>query len=201
KSYDRSINRSVAVKAILSDEADPAEYAEALSRFRREAQAAGRLHHPNIVSIFEYGQDGGLAYIAMEFVKGRSLRDVLNETPKLDPEKALSIMQPMCAAFIHAHNGGVVHRDIKPANIMISDYGDVKVTDFGIARFESSDLTQEGEMLGTPSYMSPEQVLGKPVDRRSDIFSLGSMYYEMLSGQKAFSGSSMTEVIYAILNG
>ncbi|MEA1938454.1 MAG: serine/threonine-protein kinase, partial [Pseudomonadota bacterium] len=197
---DPVIERKVAIKTIRSDlDASDPELTMGLARFKREAQAAGRLVHPNIVAVYEYGEDQDVSYIVMEFVEGRSLKDAFDAEERFDLKSTVEIMTSLLDALGHAHKQGVVHRDIKPANIMISKDGDVKITDFGIARIETSTMTQAGTVLGTPSYMSPEQFMGQTVDQRSDLFSTGAMLYQMLTGEKPFAGS-LTTIMHKVLN-
>lgn len=192
EALDPYIERRVALKTIRKDLLDQAESADAISRFRREAQAAGRLTHPNIVAIYEYGEDADVAFIAMEFVEGRELKSFNDARERFELPDILRIMNQLLQALDYSHEQGVVHRDIKPANVMMLGDLKVKVADFGIARIESSTLTQAGTVLGTPSYMSPEQFLGQTVDRRSDIYSAGVILYELLTGEKPFTGALAT---------
>lgn len=196
KAFDPVIERTVALKTINKRFVD--DRGEALARLRREAQSAGRLSHPNIVAIYDYGETEDVAFIAMEYVDGKTLADLLRDGPPDLPETT-SIMAQILAALDYSHDKGVVHRDIKPANVMLLDSGMVKITDFGIARIEASTMTQSGTFLGTPAYMSPEQVMGKPADARSDIFSAGVVMYEMLAGNRPFDGAGAT-LVYQILN-
>ncbi|MBI5436856.1 MAG: protein kinase [Nitrosomonadales bacterium] len=200
KAKDPLIDRVVAIKTIsLNLALDEKEEYEA--RFYQEAKAAGRLSHPNIVTIYDVGKSGDVAYIAMEFLQGRELRDVLNEEPRLPLDQVLDIVVQVAQGLAYAHENGIVHRDVKPANIMVVRDGHVKITDFGIARMASASVrTQTGMVLGSPKYMSPEQVMGKPIDHRSDIFSLGVMLYEMLTGQVPFNGENVNAIMYQILN-
>ncbi|MDY0974781.1 serine/threonine-protein kinase [Massilia sp. CFBP9012] len=189
RAFDPLIERTLALKTVqhrLGD-ADGAE--ELLRRFRTEAQAAGRLMHPNIVAVHEYGEANDLAYIAMEFVDGRPLSEMCGVEACSLPQ-VLAWMRDLLAALAYSHAHGVVHRDIKPANLLVTRDGRIKVGDFGIARIESSTLTQTGAMLGTPSYMSPEQFRGEAIDSRSDLFSAGVVLYQLLTGQRPFSGST-----------
>ena len=186
--FDPVIERRVAIKTIAKESIDPREAAELLTRFRREAQAAGRLNHPAIVSIHDYGEEDGLAFIAMEFIKGNELRTYFDSRQRFALADIVRIMCDILDALDHAHRNGVVHRDIKPANIMITDEGRVKIADFGVARIESSTMTQVGVRVGTPAYMSPEQHLGSTVTGRSDLFSVGVILYEFLTGQRPFTG-------------
>ena len=199
--FDPLIERSVALKVIRQDGLGNAEASELRARLRREAQAAGRLAHPGIVAVYEYGEDdsGQGAFIAMEMVRGRELKTVLDEGRRFSAAEAVRVMRAVLAALQHAHERGVVHRDIKPSNVFLQDDGEIKVADFGVARIESSDLTQTGAMIGTPSYMSPEQLLGQPVDGRSDLFSCGVVLYQLLTGEKPFTGS-VTTVMHKLLH-
>ena len=200
KATDSMLERMVAVKTVnMALERDGTDKFEA--RFYQEARAAGSLNHPNIVTIYDVGKAGDIAYIAMEFIEGEELRTLLGEGRPLPVEKAVSIAAQVAEGLSYAHQHGVVHRDIKPANIMVGPSGPAKITDFGIARMRSSgDLTQTGMMLGSPKYMSPEQVIGKRADHRSDIFSLGIILYEMLTGSAPFNGDNVTALMYQIVN-
>ena len=197
---DPKIGRVVAIKTMaLSEEFDGDELVDARERFFREAETAGRLQHQNIVTIFDAGEEHDLAFIAMEFLKGKDLMDVCKQGELLSVEKVLSIVIKVAEALAYAHRQNVVHRDIKPANIMYDpDTDTVKVTDFGIARITDSSKTKTGLVLGTPSFMSPEQLAGKKVDGRSDLYSLGVMLFQMLAGVLPFRGESMAELMYKI---
>lgn len=190
--FDPFIQRTVAVKTIQKSLVEPSEMEEAFARFRREAQAAGRLSHPKIISIYDYGEEGDLAYIAMEYVDGKELKDLLESSEPLPVADCLRIMLQVLDALEYSHQRGVIHRDIKPANIMITANGSIKIADFGIAKMDSSHLTQAGMVLGTPTYMSPEQFMGKEVDGRSDLYSAGVTLYQMLTGERPFTGSPIT---------
>ncbi len=190
--FDPLIERTVAIKTIKADLAGQPQTEELLARFKREAQAAGRLNHPGIVQIYEYGVDGDVAFIAMEFIKGKELKDYFESGERFAIRDVSRIMGEILGALDHAHRAGVTHRDIKPANVIVLEGGAVKVADFGIARIETSELTQAGTVLGTPSYMSPEQFLGLPVDGRSDLFSCGVILYQFLTGERPFSGAVAT---------
>lgn len=200
KAKDPLIDRILAIKTIsLNLAMDEREEYEA--RFYQEAKAAGRLSHPNIVTVYDVGKSGDIAYIAMEFLQGRELRDILNEGKILPVREVLDIVRQVALGLAYAHEHGIVHRDVKPSNIMVIRDGHVKITDFGIARMASSTVqTQTGVVLGSPKYMSPEQVVGKPLDQRSDLFSLGVMLYEMLTGEPPFSGDSINAVMYQTMN-
>lgn len=226
--FDPVIERTVAIKTIRADQVEPAQMGDMLARFKREAQAAGRLNHPHIVAIYEYGEDDGagagaatdpdatvidvdativdapkgagrVAFIAMEFIKGRELKDFFDENRRFAVKDIGRIMGELLDALGHAHAHGVTHRDMKPANVILLEAGNaVKVADFGIARIETSELTQAGTVLGTPSYMSPEQFLGQTVDGRSDIFSCGVILYQFLTGEKPFTGA-VTTIMHKVL--
>ncbi len=197
---DPKINRTVAIKTMaLSQEFEADELDEVKERFFREAETAGRLNHPNIVTIFDAGEEHDLAYIAMEFLKGKDLTPFTKTANLLPVPKVLEIIVKSAEALDYAHSENVVHRDIKPANIMFEpDTGNVKLTDFGIARITDASKTKTGMVLGTPSYMSPEQLQGKKVDGRSDLFSLGVMMYQLLTGKLPFTGDSMTTLMWNI---
>ena len=173
---------------------------ERIERFHREARASGTLNHPNIVHVFDYGEDNGRYYIAMEFLEGGTLRDIMQAKGPLSTHQAIDIACQALSALSHAHAHKIVHRDVKPDNMHLINGTQVKLTDFGIARLtEEASLTGEGQVFGTPSYMSPEQIKGKPVDLRSDLFSLSIVLYEMLAGRKPFTGDSVISITYAIM--
>ena len=195
---DPRINREVAIKTLRYEEIDAEQLAEVKKRFFREAEAAGKLSHPNIVTIFDVGEDYDIAYMAMELLDGSDLSKYCHKENLLATEEIIRIVSCVASALDYAHANGIVHRDIKPANIMILSNGEVKVADFGIARVMSSSKTQTGVILGTPSYMSPEQIAGKKVDGRSDLFSLGVVLYELIAGEKPFNGESITTLMYNI---
>jgi serine/threonine-protein kinase len=198
---DPNIGRPVAIKTIHFGGGRNAEEQNRLrERLFREARSAGILSHPGIVTIYDVEQQGELAYIAMEFVDGPTLDQVLSEAHPISPERMFSILGQTAVALDYAHQKGIVHRDIKPANIMIARDGTAKITDFGIAKITASDqLTMTGNIVGTPHYMSPEQVQGQPVDGRSDQFSLAVIAFEMLTGEKPYSGEHLTTVVYKIV--
>jgi serine/threonine-protein kinase len=201
RAYDPELDRTVAIKTIRLDFStlgdDPLE---PVARFRHEARSAAGLQHPNIVTVFDYGDHDGLYYLVMEYVEGETLGQLLSAGP-LGAREAAVVVQQTCEALRAAHAAGLIHRDIKPGNIMIDrSTGLVKVMDFGIARRETDGLTSDGAVIGTPRYMSPEQVKGGPVDGRSDLFSLGSVFYEILTGRKAFGGDNMATIAHRIVN-
>jgi serine/threonine-protein kinase len=197
---DTAINRQVAIKAIpLASEFSDVELDEARSRFFREAETAGRLNHPNIVTIYDVGEERGLAYIAMEYLKGRHLSDYATSNNLLEPRKVLEVIARTAEALGFAHKQQVVHRDIKPANLMYDAGTDVlKITDFGIARLTGAGSTRTGIVLGTPSFMSPEQLEGRTVTGHSDLFSLGVSLFQLLTGQLPFTADSMTGLMQQI---
>jgi len=200
QAFDPVIGRTVAIKTMLTEGLGPAEFEEFKARFQREAQAAGVLTHPNIVTVYDFGEDSGILFLAMEFLEGKSLQGLVEEQGILPVETIIPMYEQVCSALDHAHIHKIVHRDIKPANIMILESGLVKVTDFGIAKMMTVGMTQAGQILGTPNYMSPEQVKGRQVDGRADIFSLGVILYELVTGEKPFGGQNITTVIYKIIN-
>ena len=197
RAEDPMLNRTVAVKCIiLMDE--PAVRADYEARFFQEAKAAGSLNHPNLVTIHDVGREGDVAYMAMELLEGTDLRE-LTGRGRMPLPLALELMAQAAEGLAHAHEHGVVHRDIKPGNIMVVRGRVAKVMDFGIARIRASDVkTQTGAILGSPRYMSPEQVTGQPADRRSDIFSLGVVLHELAAGEPPFSASSVTQLMHQI---
>jgi len=199
KAFDPAISRGVAIKAITKSSLGPGEISHVMERFRHEAQAVGRLMHPGIVQIYDYGEDEETAFIVMELINGKTLHQHLTQELRYEVREVGAIVHQLLDAMGHAHGKGVVHRDIKPSNIMINSDGLIKVSDFGIARIEASDLTQVGDVLGTPHYMAPEQFLGADVDKLADLFSIGVIAYELLTGKKPFSGNSAM-VMHQVLN-
>jgi serine/threonine-protein kinase len=196
---DPSINREVAIKTLSYSEVEAQQLDDVKDQFFREAEAAGKLSHPNIVTIYDVGEDHDMAYIAMELLKGKELTHFCRKDHLLPVDRVLSVGLSTAEALAYAHQEGVVHRDIKPANIIMLENDQIKVADFGIARvMSSSTKTETGVIFGTPNYMSPEQVAGKKVDGRTDLFSLGVVLYEMLSAEKPFKGENMTALMYAI---
>ncbi len=201
KAFDPLIKRQLAIKTVRLDipRSSP-QYRSFIDRFQHEAQISGTLSHPGIVTLFDLGDENGLPYFAMEFVDGRTVADVIAEGTRFKPEKVIGLVSQVAAALDYAHSRGVVHRDIKPANLILYDADKVKVTDFGIAKLADAEITHAGALLGTPSYMSPEQAMGEKLDGRSDIFSLGVVAFEMLSGQQPFPGPNVTSILYKLVH-
>ena len=199
---DPRLNRTVAVKTILVGELDPATAQEYSMRFAREAQAVARLNHPNIVQVYDFGEEGEIAYIVMEYIRGKELKAAFDTGERFTLRESTRLMTELLDAIDFAHNEGVVHRDIKPANVMVDHEGHVKLADFGVARISDPDrqgATQVGTMVGTPAYMSPEQVQGLKIDRRTDIFSAGVVFYQFLTGQRPFQGGGAFSVAKRIV--
>jgi serine/threonine-protein kinase len=197
--WDPAIGRRVAIKTVpLLDQSDP-DAMEGLQRFKREAQAAGRLSHPNIVGVYDYGETDTAAYIVMEFVEGQSLKERLDAGERFSPSETVRILSQMLAGLQFSHDAGVIHRDIKPGNVMLARDGRVKLADFGIARIESSTMTQDGTVLGTPAYMSPEQLTAQSVDARSDLYAAGVVLYQLLAGERPFEGG-ITAITHKVMN-
>jgi serine/threonine protein kinase len=200
RAQDPAIGRIIAIKTIrLSDFTDPAERQRLRERLFREAQSAGILSHPNIVTIYDIAEENELAYIFMECVDGPPLEKILNSPQPIASDIALSLLKQTAMALDYAHQKGIVHRDIKPANILIHERADVKITDFGVARIMSQQMTQSGVMMGTPNYMSPEQVQGHAVDGRADQFSLAVIAYEILTGEKPFQADQLPALLFRIV--
>ena len=202
EAYDPLMNRRVALKELaMPGGSTPQQREDRISRFKREAQAAGTLNDPNIMTVYELGQEGDRLFMAMEFLDGHTLRNEIDTKGFLPVDRAIEVASQVLEGLDHAHKVGVVHRDIKPDNIQILSNGNIKITDFGIARLTfQPNLTMDGQVFGTPSYMSPEQVVGKDIDQRSDLFSVGILLYEMISGHKPFAGDSVVTITYAIMN-
>ncbi|WP_458093961.1 serine/threonine-protein kinase [Roseomonas sp. WA12] len=201
KARDPVIGRVVAIKLVSTELLDSTEREEFLHRFRHEVQAAGRCSHPNIVAVHDYALHEGHPFLVMEYVDGTSLKEAMRNGLRPNIPEAAALVQSILSALACAHANGVVHRDIKPANILLARTGATKVADFGISRVEGSDVTQVGDVVGTPNYMSPEQCLGERVDGRADLFSTGVLLFELLAGRRAFEGRSIIEVSRAILDG
>lgn len=200
RAQDPAIGRQIAVKSIrLNEMTDPAERDRLRDRLFREAQSAGILSHPGIVTIYDIAEENGLAYIFMEFVNGPSLEKLLGSEQPPSKDTLLSIFRQTAAALDYAHKKGIVHRDIKPANIMIHEDGSAKVTDFGVAKIVSQQMTQAGTMMGTPSYMSPEQIAGAGIDGRSDQWALAVIVYEVLTGEKPFAADYLPTLLFKIV--
>ena len=200
QALDPAIGRTIAIKSIrLQDLTDEAERTRLRERLFREAQSAGILSHPNIVTIYDIAEQDGMAYIFMEFVNGPPFEKMLRVEQAPDKETLLSIFRQTAAALDYAHKKGIVHRDIKPANIMIHEDGTAKITDFGVAKIMSQQMTLSGTMMGTPSYMSPEQVQSTPITGRADQFSLAVIVYEALTGEKPFAAEYMPTLLYKIV--
>jgi serine/threonine protein kinase len=200
KAVDPLIGRTVAIKTIKIDASIGLEHEELRQRFYREAQNAGNLNHPNIVTIYDIGAAGNVDYIAMEFVEGESLQDWIIKNPIPPLQQTVAIIEQIASGLDFAASRGIIHRDIKPANILLTLDMKAKIADFGIAKISTSKFTQTGAVIGTPSYMSPEQAMGKTLDGRTDIFSLGVIFYEMLTGEKPFTGTNSSTIIYKILH-
>ena len=201
KGFDPLIKRTLAIKTIRLDiprEGD--EYATFLERFYQEARISGTLSHPNIVTLYDIGEENGVPFLALEFVDGESVEARLDRGETFRPEHALGVISQLASAIDYAHEKGIIHRDIKPANLLIFDDDRIKVTDFGIAKLADSEITKVGQLLGTPSYMSPEQALGEALDGRSDLFSLGVCAFEMLSGEQPFPGDNVTAILYKLVH-
>jgi serine/threonine protein kinase len=191
---DPTLARRVAIKTILTTTLDEATARHYEMRFMREVRAVARINHPNIVQVYDYGTEQGLAYIVMEYIDGRELKDALDAGERFSLKQVLAMTRELLEALEFAHEAGVIHRDIKPANVMLDAAGRVKLTDFGVARItdpdaDTGEATRAGAMIGTPSYMSPEQIQGQPIDRRTDVFSAGVLFYQLLTGRKPFEGT------------
>ncbi len=200
KAHDPVIGRDVAIKCIsIPQHLQGKKQERFLQRFYREAQAAGRLSHPHILTIYDIGEHRGLPYITMEFLSGRTLEKILEEKGRLSIEAAKAILSQTCDALEFAHDRGIIHRDVKPSNIFLTNAGMVKVMDFGIARLADGESTDTSHIIGSPSYISPEYLKGDPVDRRSDIFSLGVTLYQILTGEKPFPGESIAAIFQMIV--
>jgi serine/threonine-protein kinase len=201
---DPRLGRRVAIKTILKSHLDEDTAKDYSMRFVREAQAVARLNHPNVVQVFDFGEEGDIAYLVMEFIKGKELKTFFDANERFDLKEAVRIMGELCDALDFAHNAGIIHRDIKPANVMLDAQARTKLTDFGVARVQDSDKTsvertQAGTMVGTPAYMSPEQITGGNIDKRTDVFSAGIILYQFLTGEKPFTGSGAWTIAKKII--
>ncbi|MGQ0655986.1 MAG: serine/threonine-protein kinase [Betaproteobacteria bacterium] len=201
---DPRLGRRVAIKTILKSALDEDTGKDFAMRFVREAQAVARLNHPNIVQVYDFGEEGDCAYIVMEFIRGKEVKNFFDANERFDLKEAVRIMCELCDALDFAHEAGIVHRDIKPANVMLDSQGRTKLTDFGVARVQDNDKTsvektQAGTMVGTPAYMSPEQITGGNIDRRTDVFSAGIILYQFLTGEKPFTGSGAWTIAKKII--
>jgi len=198
--YDPLIRRKVAIKTARKDLSVSASIAdEIFIRFTREAIMAGQIQHPNVVTIYDMGEDEGITYIVMEYIEGEDLKSLISKKKLWSLEEILKIANAVCSALNETHKHGIVHRDIKPSNILLTKDGNVKITDFGVARLPDSTLTQEGTLIGTPHYMSPEQFQGREIDGRSDQFSLAVVLYELLTGEKPFVGDTLSAIMNRVL--
>ena len=198
--FDPVIERKVAIKTILAEHlADGG--ASAIARFKREAQAGGRLQHPGIVGVYEYGEDQQFVYIVMEYVQGQELRKLMHERGRFELSDSVEVMRQLLGALGYSHEQGVVHRDIKPANVMVLGGLKIKVMDFGIARIQSSSMTQVGTVLGTPTHMAPEQLMGETADGRTDLWAAGVIFYELLTGRSPFAAESPAAVMHRVMQG
>src|SRR2546421_7656223 len=201
---DPRLGRRVAIKTILKSHLDEDTARDYSMRFVREAQAVARLNHPNIVQVYDFGEEGDIAYLVMEFIKGKELKTFFDANERFDLKEAVRIMAELCDALDSAHNAGITHRDIKPANVMLDAQARTKLTDFGVARVQDSDKTsvertQGGTMVGTPAYMSPEQITAGTIDKRTDVFSAGIILYQFLTGEKPFTGSGAWTIAKKII--
>ena len=204
KARDPAVGRIVALKTIHTTALEGAQSEEYRTRFYREARASGVLAHPGIVPVFDVGDDAGVPFLVMEYVDGRNLADVIKKGERYTLDRVSEIIQQVAEALGYAHRQGVIHRDIKPANILMTSkavYGSERprITDFGIAKLASSDITTTGQLLGTPSFMPPEQFTGSPIDGRADLFSLGVILYSLATGEQPFPGETMTAVSYKVV--
>ena len=202
--HDQKLGRRVAVKTILKANLDPDDAREYAMRFAREAQAVARLSHPHIVQVYDFAEDGDIAYLVMELIEGRELKQAFDAGERFGIKETVRIMFELLDALQYAHDAGIIHRDVKPANIMLDSRARTKLTDFGVARVQgldraSAERTQAGTMVGTPAYMSPEQITGGSVDARTDIFSAGVVLYQFLTGEKPFTGGGAWTIAKKII--
>jgi serine/threonine-protein kinase len=201
QAFDPIIKRALAIKTIRLDVPPGSpQRKHFIERFYQEARISGTLSHPNIVTLFDIGEEKGVPFLAMEYVEGQTLAELLDAGVGFEPERVVAVASQVAAALDYAHSRGVIHRDVKPSNLIVQEGDKVKVTDFGIAKLMDSEITQTGALLGTPSYMSPEQAMGEPLDGRSDIFSLGVCAFEMLSGEQPFPGNNVTSILYRLVH-
>ena len=196
RAHDPVLGRDVAIKTMV---AGPGVDDELRRRFHREAQSAARLNHPNITTVYDFGEEQGRMYIAMELLEGSDLKELISDTAPLPLDTKLALMAQICDGLAFAHSRDVIHRDLKPGNIRVLASGQVKIMDFGLARVSTSEMTRAGLILGTPNYMSPEQIKGDRATARSDVFALGAVFYELLSGRKSFDADSLTGVMYQVM--
>src|SRR6266581_7569207 len=204
EALDPKLHRKVAIKTILISQLDEETAKDFSMRFVREARAVARLNHPNIVQVYDFGEEGDIAYLVMEFIRGKELKTFFDANERFELKEGVRIMSELCEALDFAHNAGIVHRDIKPANVMLDAQARTKLTDFGVARVQDSDKTsvertQAGTMVGTPAYMSPEQITGGTIDKRTDVFSAGIILYQFLTGEKPFTGSGAWTIAKKII--
>ena len=200
--FDPNLGRHVAIKTILKSHMDERMAKDYSARFKREAQAVGKLNHPNVVQVHDFGEEGDMAYLVMEFIKGKELKSYFDDNQRFDLKTAVRIMSELCEALEFAHKAGIIHRDVKPGNVMLDAEQRVKLTDFGVARIQDATgthMTQAGSMVGTPAYMSPEQIAGRPVDARSDVFSAGIILYQFLTGEMPFTGQGAWTIAKKIM--
>jgi TonB family protein len=201
KAFDPLIKRTLAIKTIRLDiPRQSPQYQAFIERFYQEVRICGTLSHPGIVTLFDVGEESGLPFLAMEYVEGRTMGAIIDEGTRFKPERVVGLVSQVAAALDYAHARGVIHRDIKPTNLIVTAADEVKVTDFGIAKLADAEITHSGQLLGTPSYMSPEQAMGEKLDGRSDIFSLGVVAFQMLSGQQPFPGANVTSILYKLVH-
>ncbi|MBI3932684.1 MAG: TonB family protein [Acidobacteria bacterium] len=201
KAFDPLIKRTLAIKTIRLDiPRQSPQYKSFIERFYHEARISGTLSHPNIVTLFDIGEETGIPYLAMEYVEGETIASIVEKGMRFPPEKVINLVSQVASAVDYAHSKGVIHRDIKPSNLILFEGERVKVTDFGIAKLADAEMTASGTLLGTPSYMSPEQAMGDKLDGRSDIFSLGVCAFEMLSGEQPFPGNNVTSILYKLVH-
>jgi TonB family protein len=201
QAFDPIIKRSLAIKTIRLDvPRQSPQHAAFIERFYQEARISGTLSHPNIVTLFDVGEEKGVPFLAMEYVEGQTLSEMLEKGVRFEPRRVVRLVSQVASALDYAHSRGVIHRDIKPSNLIVEEGDRPKITDFGIAKLADQEITQTGALLGTPSYMSPEQAMGEPLDGRSDIFSLGVCAFEMLSGEQPFPGNNVTSILYRLVH-